>query len=302
MEENIDTGSVEDGTEDTSVEEVSPDIAEEDAESAASPVDPSVFDKTPFKLVVNGKEITVNGKDLKAAYQRGESGAERLREAAELKKKVAEREGYLREVATSLRTPEGFFEYLCHSKEDPIAFLQKVAHLAKNEASLSEEARELRENKRELEKYKKAEKEKTEKEAQTKAEAEQEAWEDAYSDAFDDGLDELGDVPDDDDVREGLLVLMGQLAAKALEEGEDPYVEDLAKQAWKTYRSRYEKLAKPAQKPKTVPGVTSAKPKVVAPEKKESNFRVIKQGAKEIKIIPSGASFRDLVSRGLTEE
>lgn len=287
------------GTEDTELEEGAE--GEEGVEAAPEPeVDPAQFDGAKFKLTVNGKEVVVEGKALKAAYQRGESGAERLREAAELRKQVQEREAYLKDVAASLRTPEGFLEYLLASKGDPMTFLKEVATLAKKEAELSPEARELREHKRKLEKYEKAEKAQTEAERVARETAETEAWEDAYVDAFEEGLEAIG-VPDDDEIREELLVMIGRLAGQATQDGEDPYIEDLAKQAWETYQRRYGKIAgtkpsAPAVK-KPVPGVRTA-PAKPAPAKDNGALRSIKDaGGRQVRVLPTGKSFSELFSK-----
>jgi hypothetical protein len=290
--------------EDTGTEE-SPDLVEgADEEVVEEPeVDTTQYEGAKFTLVVNGKEVEVTGKELKAAYQRGQSGAERLREAAELRKQVDAEKQYLREVAGALRTPEGFLEYLMSSKGDPMNFLREVAKLAKEEASLSDEARELREHKKQLAKYQAAEKQKQEQEKLTTEQAETEAWEDAYADAFDDGLDELG-IPDDDDLRDELLPIMSRLATRAMNEGDDPFIEDLAKEAWEIYQKKYGKIAKVGtQKGKGgVPGVRPAQSAVrkaaeAAAPPNNPRLKTIKNASgRQVKIMPSGANFRDLFS------
>lgn len=294
-----DTAPVEEAsTEETQVEETpSEEAAEESSVEGQSSTDTTpkkeasppkeAFETSTFKLKVNGEEVEVSGKKLMEAYQRGESGAARLREAADLRKQVEGRENQLRAVARELSTPEGFYQMLLAMDGDPISFLGKVATLAKEEAKLSPEQRELRDLKAQKQV---SERQRAEQERKAREQAEQaqiDAAQDAYEDAFEDEMDTLG-VPEDDDIRDDLLVQVARLASAKMEEGEDPYVDDLVKEVWEKYQSRYEKIApktpaKPSATAKpSIPGTRTAAP----PKATKSSERLVYK---------SGSSFEDLL-------
>lgn len=279
----------EEGAEETEAVE-----GEEPKEEAPPAPTREQFDAATFKLTVNGKEVEVTGKDLAAAYQRGESGAAKLREAADLRKQVEAKEQQLRSVAKELSTPEGFYQMLLAMKGDPIAFLGDVAKLAQAEAKLTPEQRELRELKGQ--KAREEQERKAREAQQLKAqEAEQiAAAQDAIEDDFEDIMDEL-EIPDDEEIRDELLLRLGRKGYEAMELGEDPYADDLVKEVWAEYQARYQRLGgkvqpkpqapAPAKKP-AIPGTRAApSPKPAAPKAPKAGDRFV---------YPSGASMEDI--------